>query len=523
METITSFFSKLLETANFPPRWHCGEWTEFHGWLYIGSNLAVWSAYFAIPLIMLYFFVRKRSDIPFPQVVVWFVAFILFCGLTHLVDAIIFWQPVYRLNALLLFGTGVVSWSTAFGLIRVLPKAMEFKSPEALQQIINEQTAELREINRKLAESEARFKALVNNNPDIIAEFDLDLKHIFVNQAGIEETQLPQQAILGKRPDELYPKEIVDFYQKQLEEVKQTEKSVHYEVDTEPFSPTVNPKYFYSSAIPIKDGNHETTSILHIARDISKQKEAEKALKKNYEELQSLSEGLSQKNHQLENFAYIVSHNLRSPMGNLTTLLELYKVETAPDEKVFLFGKLEEVIEHLNQTINDLTEVVQIQQNTSIERSTLQFEAVLEQLISSLYTQIEDADIQITHDFTACSSILYPKIYLESILQNLLTNGIKYRSEKRASTIHFETKWKEGRILLRYTDNGLGIDLAKYGKKIFGLNKTFHKNTDARGVGLFITKNQIEALRGSITVQSAVDVGTTFEVWFDSEASLFSL
>ena len=132
MDEVVDFFRKLFDTADWPPRWHCGNWTEFHGWFFIISDLLVWSAYFAIPLIILKFISRK-TDAKFVRAYFLFAAFILACGSTHLLDAITFWFPAYRLNALVKFITGVISWITVFYTIRILPEAMSLKSHAQLE------------------------------------------------------------------------------------------------------------------------------------------------------------------------------------------------------------------------------------------------------------------------------------------------------------------------------------------------------------------------------------------------------
>jgi signal transduction histidine kinase len=132
---MTDFFARLLDTSGFPARWYCGDWTAGHGWLHILSDLGVWSAYFVIPLVLGYFVVRRR-DLPFRSIFVLFVAFILLCGTTHLMEAIIFWWPAYRLAGVIKLLTAVVSWSTVFALVRVAPHALAMRSPEELEREI---------------------------------------------------------------------------------------------------------------------------------------------------------------------------------------------------------------------------------------------------------------------------------------------------------------------------------------------------------------------------------------------------
>ncbi|NJO00662.1 MAG: response regulator [Bacteroidia bacterium] len=98
---------------------------------------------------------------------------------------------------------------------------------------------------------------------------------------------------------------------------------------------------------------------------------------------------------------------------------------------------------------------------------------------------------------------------------NLLTNAIKYRSPERQPQVHLVSQKDQNEVTLTCQDNGLGIDLKKYGHKIFGLNQTFHGNANARGVGLFIIKNQIEAMGGSISVESEPGKGTKFNIVFN--------
>ncbi len=151
MNQLFDFFALLFDTSSWPPRWHCGEWTDFHGWLYIVSDLAIWAAYFTIPFLLV-FFVRKRRDVPFQTVFLLFGVFILACGMTHLIDAIIFWVPVYRVSALVRFVTALASWGTIVALAKVLPQAMLLRSPAELDRIVARRTAELAEANAHLAE-----------------------------------------------------------------------------------------------------------------------------------------------------------------------------------------------------------------------------------------------------------------------------------------------------------------------------------------------------------------------------------
>ena len=104
--------------------------------------------------------------------------------------------------------------------------------------------------------------------------------------------------------------------------------------------------------------------------------------------------------------------------------------------------------------------------------------------------------------------------YLESILLNLIFNSIRYSSPKRRPRVEISTTLHDEQVSLHIRDNGIGIDLDKYGDQLFGLYKTFTDHQDSKGIGLFISKNQVNAMGGKVTVQSKVDEGTTFTILF---------
>lgn len=167
MNQVAEFFSKLFDYSDWPPRWHCGNWSEFHGWLYIVSDLLIWSAYFTLPLVIIKY-VARRSDAKFVKLYFLFAAFILACGATHLLDAVTFWYPVYRLSALLRFTTGVISWVTVFYIIRYLPVAFSLRSQKELENEINQR----KKVENELRDSEEQVQAIIKNAPDPVIVFD---------------------------------------------------------------------------------------------------------------------------------------------------------------------------------------------------------------------------------------------------------------------------------------------------------------------------------------------------------------
>ena len=249
-------------------------------------------------------------------------------------------------------------------------------------------------------------------------------------------------------------------------------------------------------------------------RDVTLRRQAEQQILVQNSKLTAIADDLKNKNQQLEEFTQIVSHNLRSPVSNILTLLDFYDKSNSNEERGSYIKMLRESGDKMLGSLHELNEVLKINQNKDIERQNLSFAKVLDNVKQQLSSQITKTGAVIKTDFEI-AEILYPNIYLESILINLLSNALKYMHPDRAPKILFKTYASNEGITLTIKDNGLGIDLKKYSHQIFKLRKTFHKHAESRGIGLFMIKNQIEALGGDIHISSKENVGTEFIVNFN--------
>lgn len=229
---------------------------------------------------------------------------------------------------------------------------------------------------------------------------------------------------------------------------------------------------------------------------------------------ENLMDELTMQNQQLNDFANMTSHNLRSPAANITSLVAAIEEESTIDDYKMIFSMLKKVAANLNESLNQLMEVLHIRKNKSVDRETLIFQDIFIKTTETLQGEILASKAAITSDFSNAENIIYSRIYMDSIFHNLISNALKYRSPDRIPKIHVYTESKNNHIYLHVSDNGLGIDLAKNGHKLFGMNQVFHKHPEAKGIGLFMTKAQIESMKGKITVSSEVNSGTTFIVMF---------
>jgi signal transduction histidine kinase len=235
-------------------------------------------------------------------------------------------------------------------------------------------------------------------------------------------------------------------------------------------------------------------------------------IKKKEFDVQNAVNLLSDQNKRLQNFAYIVSHNLRSHTGNLQFMVNLHEQTDVADDKKEIFSHIKSISESLKTTIDHLSEIVKIQTEIGKERKRLDFESTFKSILSVLENDIESTQAVVEYDFSNCPDVNYIPAYLESIFQNLLTNSLKYRLPGRTPVIKCRSARDGDHTYLYFQDNGLGIDMDRFGDSVFGMYKTFHHNPEAKGIGLFITRNQIEALGGSISIDSKVNEGVKFTI-----------
>lgn len=230
--------------------------------------------------------------------------------------------------------------------------------------------------------------------------------------------------------------------------------------------------------------------------------------------IKSLLKITTNQNKRLLNFAHIVSHNLRSHSGNFSLLLSLMQDEHPEVAKNDYFPMLLKASDKLNETIHNLNEVAQTDIHLKENFVEINVFEEVNNAISSLSGKIKASNTKITNKIDKSVNIKVIPAYFESIFFNLISNSIKYKKEHKDPEISITSAIKDDFLVIKFKDKGRGIDLKLNKNKIFGMYKTFHNHKDSRGLGLFLTKNQIEAMQGKIHVKSKVDLGTTFSIYF---------
>lgn len=252
----------------------------------------------------------------------------------------------------------------------------------------------------------------------------------------------------------------------------------------------------------------EPVRMVGAMRDITQQKLLEI-------ERQKITDDLIIKNQHLEQFAYIVSHNLRAPVANIIGFTELFKEPGIDkDKQEMIMQELAGCTTKLDTVIVDLNQILHEQNDLLQNREKVLFREIAEEVISSLKGHIEKEGAVLKTDFSRAEGLVAIKSYVHSIFFNLISNSLKYRKPDTALVIDIKSQRKKGKVILTFRDNGLGIDLNVNQGQIFGLYKRFHNNVEGKGMGLFMVKKQVESLRGTITLSSEVNMGTKFTLEF---------
>ncbi|UKJ05891.1 sensor histidine kinase [Solitalea lacus] len=255
---------------------------------------------------------------------------------------------------------------------------------------------------------------------------------------------------------------------------------------------------------------------LVLVRNIDSQKKALSELEEQIKIKENLISKLKYQNEQLNEFAYLISHNLRAPVGSMIGLLELNDSGVVDSkEQIDVFSEqFRNLTYSLLDTINTIGTALDIKERSELKKERIRFREIFNAVLVNLLGKVKDFDFDLTTDFEL-EEIEYSGSYMKSILQNLLSNSLKYRSDERKLIIKLRTYSRDNLEIMEISDNGKGINLERNSRNLFGLHKTFHENKDAKGVGLFLTKKHVEAMGGKIFAESNETFGIKFTLIFN--------
>lgn len=349
------------------------------------------------------------------------------------------------------------------------------------------------------------MNALINNTHDLMWSVDRDLKLISFNEpfARVFSRKNGEPITNGSSvlPLTYTPEKLLRFKQYYT-------RALNGETFTEPYYDNTNEERWWEvSFFPIcKEDTVIGTACF--SRDIT-------AAKTSGEALRNVSVDLGRRIKDLEQFAYIVSHNLRAPVANIigaTAMLNNPGIHA--DKKAGLNRGLNDSVQKLDGVIKDLNNILKVKQEISEIKEKVFFSELVEDIKISIKNLIDKDNTYIQFDFSAINELATLKHYIYSIFYNLIANSIKYRRPTVPCFIEIKSRRENDKVVLTFKDNGMGIDLEKNGQHVFGLYKRFHENINGNGVGLYMVKTQVETLGGTIAVESKINTGTTFIIEF---------
>jgi PAS domain S-box-containing protein len=358
----------------------------------------------------------------------------------------------------------------------------------------------------KVRQSEAHFRALIENNYDAIILRDEDLNLLYRSPSA--------NTMLGNDEHDQSTTSFYDTIHLDDIELMKLSLSQAHEQPGEAVNCIGRIKHkrghYIWVDVVIRDmiANESVKGIIFNYHDISERMEADIQREK-------MTLDITQRNKNLEQFTYIVSHNLRAPVANIlgiSNLLEIPDLEEDYKQQALL--GITSSARRLDEVIADLNTILQEQQKITEYKQEVEFQDLVDDVRCGVEEMISVHGIMIKTNFEAITHILTIKSYLYSVFYNLITNSIKYRQRDAPLQIEIISFRDGDRTGLLFRDNGIGINLKEQGDKVFGLYKRFHPGTEGKGMGLFMVRTQVESLGGTIGIKSEVNEGTEFTILF---------
>jgi two-component system CheB/CheR fusion protein len=497
------FIKWLFDPSGFPPRWQCGSgWakTPWLGWLHIVSDIGVWSAYLAIPLVLAYFLLR-RKDLPFRKIFLLFGAFILACGTTHLMEAIIFWYPAYRLAAVIKFSTALVSWATVFALFRIVPGVLTMRSPEELErEIVAREKAEISleqanvELERQVEtlRNESRFRVMAEGIPHCVWVSDSAGSNEYHNRAWYEFT--------GTSPDRGHGLEWLDFYHPAdrahlLEEWKKalaTDGSHPYDAEARLRRSDGEYRWFRVKGTPIKNDGGGVAQWVGTCSDIHEQR--------------VLLDTLHDADRRKDEFLATLAHELRNPLAPVRNAVQVLHMK-GPDVPELQWARdvIDRQTRAMIRLIDDLMDVSRINQGKiELKRERVELAAVFQGAVETSQPLIEQCGHVLTVTLPPNPVVLDADLTrLSQVFLNLLNNAAKYT--ERGGRIDFRAEQQGSDVVVSVRDTGIGIPPDKL-PTIFEMfsqvEGALSRSQGGLGIGLCLVKRLVEMHGGSVEARS---------------------
>lgn len=391
-------------------------------------------------------------------------------------------------------------------------KAILFNETLTLNEELKANEEELRqildstiELNAHIEQNELKLRAIFDSSQSIIFLLDTGSKILWFNKPANENSL--RRFKKGIRLDENVKEYIDPYLHEHYNNLFLRAIKGETVVDELKLTSKTNKKtWIQTTMIPVYKNPTELIGISMTVTDISERKKSE-------DELMQINEELVYQNEQLNQYSYIVSHNLRGPIATIMGITNLFESDnSSPELKKDLIKHIQKSTFHLDTIIRDLNHILSNTKETDHTKVQVSLETELA-IIQDLYKPlIEKTQAKIEADFSEAPFIYAIKSFIHSILSNLISNSLKYKRPEVSLLIWIRSEIKNHQTIITYSDNGLGIDLKQHKDKIFGFYKRFHTHVEGKGMGLHLIKTQVEMMGGRIEIDSAVNKGTTFTI-----------
>lgn len=519
------FFRKLFDTSDFPARWQCGNWSSGHGWLHILSDLGIWSAYVAIPCVLIYFLRRKRM-VPFRKIIALFGAFILACGTTHFMDALIFWAPLYRLSGLIKLATAIVSWATVISLLPIVPQALSLRPPQELdleiqerrraeaellkmrndlERRVVERTAELTRTNQALQRSEERYRILEQRLSLIVWNTSSRGDMLEESPSWREFTGQSQEEARGYGwLAAVHPE---DRRQAALSWNAAVQSGTPYSAEYRLRTASGAYRTTIASGFPVRDAEGRILEWLGMNLDVTEQRTVENALR----------DADRRKNQ----FLAMLGHELRNPLSGISGAIQvLITLDLPGDDVRSMLQIIERQSRHMARLIDDLLEV------SRISRGKIQIHPERIDLAAQIRSHLEDLRPALTTAGLTAQLDLPPQpVWVmcdptrwEQILMNLVQNAVKFTDAGGRIEVRLTSDDAAREAIVSVRDTGIGLApelLTTIFQPFSQADSSLERSRGGLGLGLALVKGLVELHEGTISAWSAgIGQGTEFTLRF---------
>ena len=447
---------------------------------------------------------KQRSTRPY----LLFAAFILACGGACLLYIVIFRSPFYQVSPLLRITTAIIGWIIIFALVRLAPYIFSLKSLRSLEAEIEMRKraeSDLQVKNLLVEESKQLFKNVFDYSAVGVALVHPDGRWLNVNQATCEMLGYSRQELLkGSFQDITHQDDLAADMAFVTQMLKKERESYQME---KRYIKKDGAIIWVLLSVSLTWQEGKPAFFISQLTDITAKRQLQMEVEKKNAELEANIVKLNE-------FNRIVAHNLRGPASTLINMADFLEQNKNEADRDFLLSRVKDTSLLIIHTLNDLKELLEIQIHQEKQPVAYRFKDALQNSMQMLEGEFHRSGAVLSTRFDV-EEVMFPKAYLDSVFYNLLSNALKYRQEGKAPVIDITSTAMDGHVILTVKDNGIGIDLQKHGQDLFKYKKVFHKGYDSNGVGLFLTRSQLEANNGRIEAESAVANGTAFRVYFE--------